>query len=68
MIEYFKGLESIIIKQNYNFPKIKNNIKINIQYIYGVKNFMDIISLGWGCFLAVFTFSIAIVIWGRNGF
>nr|AYR06253.1 cytochrome b6/f complex subunit VIII [Renouxia sp.] len=29
---------------------------------------MNIISLGWGAFLAVFTFSIALVIWGRNGF
>nr|YP_009297912.1 cytochrome b6/f complex subunit VIII [Plocamium cartilagineum]AOM67850.1 cytochrome b6/f complex subunit VIII [Plocamium cartilagineum] len=28
----------------------------------------DIISLGWGSFLAVFTFSIALVVWGRNGF
>nr|QCI06289.1 cytochrome b6-f complex subunit 8 [Dicranema revolutum]QVY58276.1 cytochrome b6-f complex subunit VIII [Eucheuma denticulatum] len=29
---------------------------------------IDIISLGWGCFLAVFTFSVALVVWGRNGF
>nr|YP_009295962.1 cytochrome b6/f complex subunit VIII [Schizymenia dubyi]AOM64897.1 cytochrome b6/f complex subunit VIII [Schizymenia dubyi] len=29
---------------------------------------LDIISLGWGSFLAVFTFSIALVVWGRNGF
>nr|YP_009313527.1 Cytochrome b6-f complex subunit 8 [Galaxaura rugosa]UEQ12080.1 cytochrome b6/f complex subunit VIII [Batrachospermum sp.]SCW21781.1 Cytochrome b6-f complex subunit 8 [Galaxaura rugosa] len=29
---------------------------------------MDIISLGWGCLMAVFTFSIALVVWGRNGF
>lgn len=29
---------------------------------------MDIISLGWGCLLAVCTFSIALVVWGRNGF
>nr|UEQ11882.1 cytochrome b6/f complex subunit VIII [Kumanoa mahlacensis] len=29
---------------------------------------MDIISLGWGSLMAVFTFSIALVIWGRNGF
>lgn len=29
---------------------------------------MDIISLGWGSFLATVTFSVALVIWGRNGF
>jgi cytochrome b6-f complex subunit 8 len=29
---------------------------------------VDIISLGWGCLMAVFTFSIALVVWGRNGF
>nr|YP_009391465.1 cytochrome b6-f complex subunit 8 [Platysiphonia delicata]ARW59609.1 cytochrome b6-f complex subunit 8 [Platysiphonia delicata] len=28
----------------------------------------DIISLGWGGLLAVVTFSIALVVWGRNGF
>ncbi len=28
---------------------------------------MDILSLGWAGLLAVFTFSIAMVIWGRNG-
>ncbi|MGI0490694.1 MAG: cytochrome b6-f complex subunit PetN [Alkalinema sp. CACIAM 70d] len=29
---------------------------------------MDIISLGWAGLLTVFTFSIALVVWGRNGF
>nr|QCI09182.1 cytochrome b6-f complex subunit 8 [Inkyuleea mariana] len=29
---------------------------------------IDIISLGWGSLLAVFTFSVALVVWGRNGF
>jgi cytochrome b6-f complex subunit 8 len=29
---------------------------------------MDILTLGWAALLAVFTFSIAMVVWGRNGF
>lgn len=29
---------------------------------------LDIISLGWGSFLALVTFSVALVVWGRNGF
>ncbi len=28
---------------------------------------MDILSLGWAGLLTVFTFSIAMVVWGRNG-
>ncbi|MGK7933422.1 MAG: cytochrome b6-f complex subunit PetN [Microcystaceae cyanobacterium] len=29
---------------------------------------MDILGLGWVSILALFTWSIAMVIWGRNGF
>ncbi|MBD1938658.1 MULTISPECIES: cytochrome b6-f complex subunit PetN [unclassified Microcoleus] len=28
---------------------------------------MDILTLGWTSLLVVFTFSIAMVVWGRNG-
>ncbi len=28
---------------------------------------MDVISLGWATIMTVFTFSISLVIWGRNG-
>nr|QQP22413.1 cytochrome b6-f complex subunit VIII [Cryptophyta sp. CCMP2293] len=29
---------------------------------------MDIISLGWSSLLVMFSFSLALVVWGRNGF
>lgn len=29
---------------------------------------MDILTLGWVSLLVVFTFSISMVVWGRNGF
>lgn len=29
---------------------------------------MDVVTLGWGSFFATVTFSVALVIWGRNGF
>ena len=29
---------------------------------------MDILSLGWAAVMATFTFSLSLVVWGRNGF
>ena len=29
---------------------------------------MDIISLGWSGLMTMFTFSLALVVWARNGF
>nr|ARO91250.1 cytochrome b6f complex subunit 8 [Rhodochaete parvula]ASK39668.1 cytochrome b6/f complex subunit VIII [Rhodochaete parvula] len=29
---------------------------------------MDILSIGWASLMAVFSFSIALVVWARNGF
>lgn len=35
---------------------------------YSLLTDMDILSLGWVSLLVVFTFSISMVVWGRNGF
>nr|QWK41816.1 cytochrome b6-f complex subunit VIII [Protohalopteris sp.] len=29
---------------------------------------MDIISLGWATIMMTFTFSLSLIVWGRNGF
>jgi len=29
---------------------------------------MDILSLGYAALMAIFTFSLSLVVWGRNGF
>jgi len=29
---------------------------------------MDILGLGWATLMTVFTFSLSLVVWGRNGF
>ena len=29
---------------------------------------MDVLSLGWSTLMTTFTFSLALVVWGRNGF
>nr|YP_010443691.1 cytochrome b6/f complex subunit VIII [Merotricha bacillata]UTE94578.1 cytochrome b6/f complex subunit VIII [Merotricha bacillata] len=29
---------------------------------------MDVLSLGWAAVMVVFTFSLSLVVWGRNGF
>ena len=38
------------------------------QHFREVVATMDIISLAWVAAMASFTFSIALVVWGRNGF
>nr|YP_010938274.1 cytochrome b6-f complex subunit 8 [Meringosphaera mediterranea]WLD05787.1 cytochrome b6-f complex subunit 8 [Meringosphaera mediterranea]WLD05803.1 cytochrome b6-f complex subunit 8 [Meringosphaera mediterranea]WLD06023.1 cytochrome b6-f complex subunit 8 [Meringosphaera mediterranea] len=29
---------------------------------------MDILNLGWATLMTMFTFSLSLVVWGRNGF
>nr|YP_009674949.1 cytochrome b6/f complex subunit VIII [Rhizochromulina marina]QDH81800.1 cytochrome b6/f complex subunit VIII [Rhizochromulina marina] len=29
---------------------------------------MDVLSLGWATLMTMFTFSLSLVVWGRNGF
>nr|YP_011006195.1 cytochrome b6f complex subunit 8 [Dictyotopsis propagulifera]WAM63199.1 cytochrome b6f complex subunit 8 [Dictyotopsis propagulifera] len=29
---------------------------------------MDLINLGWAVIMMIFTFSISLIVWGRNGF
>jgi hypothetical protein len=33
-----------------------------------IKIMIDVISLGWASLMLVFSFSLALVVWGRNGF
>ena len=40
------------------------SIKIEINFKIG----MDIISLGWAGVMTMFTFSLTLVVWARNGF
>ena len=47
-------IQTIILK---NKKIIKNN-----------KIVMDILSLGWSSLMVMFSFSLALVVWGRNGF
>jgi cytochrome b6-f complex subunit 8 len=42
------------LKEN-NFIKIFNSM-------------IDLLSLGWAALMLVFSFSLALVVWGRNGF
>jgi hypothetical protein len=32
------------------------------------KSMFDVLSLGWASLMLVFSFSLALVVWGRNGF
>jgi cytochrome b6-f complex subunit 8 len=48
----------------------ENKRKAIINYIYTEKKkiMIDVLSLGWASLMLVFSFSLALVVWGRNGF
>ena len=39
-----------------------------IKNVLFQKKKMDILSLGWSSLMVMFSFSLALVVWGRNGF
>ena len=43
------------------------NIFLNFCYIWISELNLMIFQLGWAALAAIFTFSIAMVVWGRNG-
>ena len=45
---------------------IKKEDKIKINYFIIIM--IDVLSLGWASLMLVFSFSLALVVWGRNGF
>jgi len=52
----FSFLISSKKKRRKYFKKLKKEIMI------------DVLSLGWATLMLVFSFSLALVVWGRNGF
>lgn len=49
-------------------PKRRYDKQLNAVLYQSDAIFMDILTLGWVSLLVVFSFSISMVIWGRNGF
>ena len=40
----------------------------NFNKIFEENIMIDVLSLGWASLMLVFSFSLALVVWGRNGF
>jgi cytochrome b6-f complex subunit 8 len=47
---------------------IQTTILKNKKIIKNNKIVMGILSLGWSSLMVMFSFSLALVVWGRNGF
>ena len=43
-------------------------LSYNIFYIKKNNHMLDVLNLGWASLMMVFSFSLALVVWGRNGF
>lgn len=48
--------------------KLEFSVIIRERVIVNFKFQMDILSLGWSSLMVMFSFSLALVVWGRNGF
>ncbi len=44
---------------NYN-NELLSKIKVSVM--------LDVLNLGWAALMMIFSFSLALVVWGRNGF
>ncbi len=48
--------------------RVKKKVKARLFCYIMVKSYLSMIfQLGWAALAAIFTFSIAMVVWGRNG-
>ena len=50
------------------FTYLINKVTISLKEKSVIKIIMDILSLGYASLMVVFTFSLSLVVWGRNGF
>jgi cytochrome b6-f complex subunit 8 len=57
-----------MLQYKLNSGIIQTTILKNKKIIKNNKIVMDILSLGWSSLMVMFSFSLALVVWGRNGF
>ena len=60
----------LVTSKCFYIQKVLSFIIIIIQKIKRIseKIMIDVLSLGWASLMLVFSFSLALVVWGRNGF
>ena len=57
-----------MLQYKLNSGIIQTTILKNKKIIKNNKIVMDILSLGWSSLMVMFSFSLSLVVWGRNGF